>query len=90
MRGHPEPSLTYSLENVYMEQLTTHAKHSAVENMINTLPSLIGTQSGAREMKNRQLHDNIVKMKYDEIDAETSNGRKIRLGWGTGDPGGLS
>lgn len=29
MHGHPEDSLTYSLENVYMEQPTTHAKHMA-------------------------------------------------------------
>lgn len=41
-------------------------------------------------MKNGQLHDNIVKMKYDEVDVKTSNGGKISLGWGTGDPGGLS
>ena len=59
MCGRLEESLTYSLENVHMEQLTACTKHIAVFLETN------GEQSGEREMKNRQLHDNIVKMKYD-------------------------
>lgn len=71
MCGHPKDSLTYSLENVYMEQLTTHAKHIVVfletngEHGKYYLFSLRALILGREEWKADNYMMILVKMKYD-------------------------